>query len=147
MRPPGSVQDFHDLCTGCGDCIVSCPEGIIVRDEDRLPVVDFVHGACTFCGACAEVCPAGALAAGHVADWPWRARITDSCFSLRGITCRACEDVCEPRAIRFRLATGGRSRPVLDLDQCTGCGDCAHACPADAVSFDRRDTADPEVSR
>lgn len=135
MRPPGAAPGFDDLCTTCGDCAAACPEAIIVNDADRRPVVDFNAGACTFCGTCADACESGALEPALIPDWPWRARIGDSCLSVQGITCRACEDVCDPRAIRFRLATGGRSFPELDLDQCTGCGACATACPAGAVSF------------
>ena len=33
--------------------------------------------------------------------------------------CRTCEDVCEPRAIRFKLALGGKSEPLVEFDQCT----------------------------
>lgn len=72
-------------------------------------------------------------------DWPWTATITDTCLSLGGISCRACEDACEPRAIRFRLMTGGRAAPTLDPEQCTGCGECAFTCPTGAVSFEQRD--------
>ncbi|MCA0942139.1 ferredoxin-type protein NapF [Yangia mangrovi] len=141
MRPPGAQTGFSQLCNGCGACASACPEAIIIRHEGpagrSTPVVDFSKGACTFCGACAEACDTGALSAQAVPDWPWRAIITDSCLSLGGISCRSCEDACEPRAIRFRLMTGGRAAPVLDSAQCTGCGDCAATCPAGAVTFEQ----------
>lgn len=137
MRPPGSVSEFAKLCTECGDCVSACPEKIIRVGEDRLPVVDFALGACTFCDSCAEACTSGALVAGQVESWIWRAEIQDNCFSLQGVMCRTCEDVCEPRAVRFKLAVGGKAEPVIDLDQCTGCGECAHSCPAQAVQFKR----------
>ena len=136
MRPPGVQMGFARLCTHCGDCARACPEAIIIRHESGEPVVDFARGACTFCNACAEACETGALKPAAPDEWPWRATIDASCFSLNGVFCRSCEDACEPRAIRFRLMTGGRSAPVLDQDQCTGCGECASPCPAGAIKFE-----------
>lgn len=146
IRPPGSRGDFPSLCDRCGKCTEACPEGIILQGRGRLPLLDLSKGACTFCGDCARACPTGALLAEHVADWPWRAEIGPACLSLRGIACRACEDACEPRAIRFRLMTAGRAVPELDPDRCTGCGACAFTCPAGAVRF-RRDPPAAEGAR
>ncbi|MET1410956.1 ferredoxin-type protein NapF [Roseibium sp. HPY-6] len=138
IRPPWAAENsFSELCTGCNDCVRACPEKIIVSAGDQGPVLDFSHGACTFCGACADICPTGALDPSIDLVWPWKAVISNACLSRQGITCRACEDVCEPRTIRFRLTVGGRSEPVLDFGQCTGCGACSYACPADAVSFEK----------
>ncbi|WP_420410989.1 ferredoxin-type protein NapF [Roseibium sp.] len=135
LRPPGATAFFDQKCTECGKCSDACPENIIVIGNDRRPVVNFEIGACTFCSACADICPTEALDPARVPDWDWKAEVGDSCLSHQGITCRACEDVCEPRAIRFRLSTGGKSHPVFDISQCTGCGECAYSCPARAISF------------
>lgn len=134
MRPPGAQPDFARLCTDCGACARSCPQKIIAKGQGG-PVVDFRRGHCTFCGDCAQACPTGALAEEDVAYWPWRAVIGAGCLSLQGIACRACEDACDRRAIRFRLGTGGRAAPVLDQDLCLGCGECAYTCPSDAIGF------------
>ncbi|WP_375174176.1 ferredoxin-type protein NapF [Pseudooceanicola sp.] len=144
MRPPHASDQFESLCNQCSDCVSACPEAIIIRDEDRRPVVDLRLGECTFCGACAEACPTGALDPDLPLDWPWQAQISEACLAQQGISCRACEDVCDPQAIKFRLQLGGRSQPVIDLGQCTGCGACAHTCPAQAVSFQRKQPASPE---
>ncbi len=142
MRPPGAQPGFAQRCSGCGACARACPEAIVVpkrtNDATPMPVVDFTRGACTFCGACAEACDTGALLPESVSDWAWTAAIADTCLSLAGISCRACEDACEIRAISFRLMTGGRAAPVLDAALCTGCGACAFTCPAAAVSFEQR---------
>lgn len=137
MRPPRTVPGMEDLCTGCGDCATACPEAIILVDRDRRPVVDLTRGECTFCGDCATACPTGALDPALAPDWPWRAQIGARCLSLQGVFCRACEDSCDARAIRFRLETGGRSQPLIDMGQCTGCGACASVCPSHAVGFVR----------
>lgn len=45
-------------CTGCGECISSCPLDAIAMNGG-LAVVD--PGACGDCGACIDVCPVQAL--------------------------------------------------------------------------------------
>lgn len=139
IPPPGTTPEFTDMCTKCSDCAKACPEGIIVREKDGSPVVDFNRGACTFCGECAEACTTGALSPARMGEWPWKAWVGERCLSVQGITCRACEDACDARAIRFRLALGGRSRPLIDLDRCTGCGGCSHSCPVQAITLEKHD--------
>lgn len=136
MRPPGSVDvsAFPETCTHCGDCAAACPQAIITGDGEGFPIVDLSRRECTFCGACAEVCEAGAIL--PATGWDWRATVGDSCLSLQAIACRACEDHCDERAIRFQLRTGGRSEPMIDIESCTGCGACAASCPAGAISFE-----------
>jgi ferredoxin-type protein NapF len=62
------------------------------------------------------------------------AAITPSCLAHRGVACMSCRDACPTGAVRFELALGG-ARPRIDTDRCTGCGDCAQACPAEAISL------------
>ena len=63
-------------------------------------------------------------------------QIADHCLSLTGVACRACEDVCAVRAIRFRPNLGGVDRPSIDAEACTGCGDCLSLCPVKALSLE-----------
>lgn len=137
IHPPGAEPGFADLCTQCGECRMACPEDLITFDTQGWPVVDLNKSRCTFCGNCANACPTGALNPDMVDEWPWRAKITASCLSMNGISCRVCQDICDQNAIRFKLQMAGRARPVLDTDQCTGCGACASACPTGSVSFER----------
>ncbi len=137
IRPPGAApwQSFLEACTRCTDCATACPEQIIAFDADGLPVVDPQAGACTFCGACTEACPTEALTAGR--PWPWTAKVADTCLSMNGVQCRACEDHCDDRAIRFRLALAGKATPEIDLEACTGCGACVDPCPVNAIALTR----------
>lgn len=133
ILPPGAVADFHALCVQCGDCARACPTSIIFRNDEGFPVIDLKAGACLFCNACAEACEPQAIQ--PATGWDWRATANGECLSVNAVMCRACEDHCDAQAIRFQLMTGGRSTPVFDAETCTGCGECAGACPADAIRF------------
>ena len=63
---------------------------------------------------------------------PMVAAIASSCLAFQGVACMSCRDACASGAVRFALAIGG-ARPQIEADACNGCGDCARACPADAI--------------
>ena len=144
VRPPWTrpEAEFTELCSRCDDCIRACPENILKRGSGGFPIADFSASGCTFCGDCAEVCEAGAFVASRdqAAPWPVAAKITAGCLEHRGISCRACESWCEPRAIRFRPALGGRTDIRIETENCTGCGQCVAPCPQDAISIAAPDT-------
>ncbi len=135
IRPPWALPEarFAELCSGCGECLDACPDGIIVAGRGKLPQVNFKLGECDFCGECVEACRIGALDREQSEPWDIRAEIQGNCLSLNAIVCRSCGDACEPRAIGFRIEPGGVSRPELTTESCTGCGACLAVCPVDAV--------------
>ncbi len=65
-----------------------------------------------------------------------KARINLRCIAMGGVFCRACDEHCEPRAVRFELLPAGRSLPRVDEERCNGCGECARVCPAQAIALE-----------
>ncbi|NLE38933.1 MAG: 4Fe-4S binding protein [Pirellulaceae bacterium] len=53
-----AAQIDADKCTGCGECVESCPLDAIEMQDDKA-VVD--EDVCGDCGACVDVCPSEAI--------------------------------------------------------------------------------------
>ncbi|MBF0219710.1 MAG: ferredoxin-type protein NapF [Gammaproteobacteria bacterium] len=142
LRPPWSLSEteFIARCERCDECVKVCENHILVRGDGGFPSVDFSLGSCSFCAKCVAVCKPQALHHGSDTPWHYQATINKSCLSLQGITCRSCGDGCEPRALRFRLATGGRAEPLINTTLCNGCGDCFYRCPVKAITMQSSET-------
>lgn len=132
---PWAVAAFTDVCQRCDDCIKACGESVLVAGDGGFPTVDFARGGCTFCGACVDACRHDALDRRLPQPWALRAKVLEGCLSAQGITCRACGDACDARAIRFRLAVGGRAIPEFDTSLCNGCGSCIAMCPTHVIQI------------
>lgn len=133
LRPPWAVSDFLDSCTRCGDCAAACPTQIIKVGDGGFPVVDFTQAECTFCGDCASACASKALDQSLTPPWQIKAQINDGCLAERGVECRICGESCDEQAIRFQLAIGKVARPLVNPDQCSGCGACVASCPSNSI--------------
>lgn len=53
-------QIDKELCTGCGDCIVTCPTGALELVNGVAVVTE--PAACNYCGECETICPVDAIA-------------------------------------------------------------------------------------
>ncbi|UCH43542.1 MAG: electron transfer flavoprotein subunit alpha [Dehalococcoidales bacterium] len=52
-----TIQIDSDICTGCGNCLASCPFGLIDIIDDKAHIDE----GCTLCGACQEACEYDAI--------------------------------------------------------------------------------------
>ncbi|MGD1118792.1 MAG: glycyl-radical enzyme activating protein [Dehalococcoidales bacterium] len=59
ISPGREIGFFKALCTSCGRCANTCPEGALLYGGDKLPRIE--RKKCTGCGACARVCSYKAL--------------------------------------------------------------------------------------
>ena len=59
MTPSWMPQINQMMCTGCGDCIASCPTGALGSQNDKAVLLH--PDLCTYCAACEDVCPVGAI--------------------------------------------------------------------------------------
>jgi len=138
QRPPWALPEaeFLALCNRCGECLVSCPTGILEQGDGGFPRVNFQRGECTFCGNCAEYCSTGAVRRDDgQAPWRLKATIDDRCLAQQGVVCQVCTEHCPSRAVRFAPQPGSIPVPVLDASACQGCGACVATCPAQAISI------------
>ncbi len=130
-----SEQQFYDQCSRCSACSFACTENIIVKTSGGFPGIDFQQGECTFCYACADACEMPLF---HpIAQQPWQQQVVvqSSCLAHQGVTCRSCEDHCEPQAINFPPKIGGQAMPSINSDLCNGCGACIQPCPTNALQM------------
>ena len=132
-RVPWANTAFFDDCRRCDDCITACDESVLAVGDGGYPTVDFSQGGCTFCGSCVDACTYHVLDRQQEKPWRLYAAIGEGCLSAQGVTCRACGEICEQDAIRFRLAVGGRALPSIDSSVCNGCGSCVATCPTHVI--------------
>lgn len=134
VLPPGATTESISMCSGCGECAASCPQKIILMQDNR-PRVDFSSGECTFCGECSARCPEAVFTTAHAIRFDHVAGIQDSCLALNAVDCQSCRDACPETAIRFLPSRGMPFQPVLDAARCSGCGACLSVCPVQAIGL------------
>jgi electron transfer flavoprotein alpha subunit len=52
-----NIEINRDICTGCEECLSSCPYDAIKMEEGKALITE----ACNLCRACLSVCPVGAI--------------------------------------------------------------------------------------
>lgn len=149
VRPPGAVEEgrFLELCTRCDDCLKACPEWVIRKAgpefgslQEGRPVLLPKENPCLFCEGipCAEACRTGALVPPGPGVRIGLAVVDPArCYMGRGQPCDYCVKECPVRPKAISLGPPGKPAAVDPL-ACTGCGECAQICPADAIEIEAR---------
>jgi MinD superfamily P-loop ATPase len=52
---PVMPRYVEELCVGCGLCLIACHGGGIVKDGDKIRIIETEN--CDYCGLCEAVCP------------------------------------------------------------------------------------------
>ncbi|WP_165314235.1 4Fe-4S binding protein [Vibrio ziniensis] len=129
-RPPTALEEkkFIQTCTGCGECVSACPNGIIVV-KNELAELDLELSYCSHCHQCNEVCPTAALSH-SVSDCQLRPTITSNCNPQTAFYCAECQHGCPVGAITVQK----NNKPAIDLGLCNGCNSCRYHCPVNAIT-------------
>ncbi|MCW8930831.1 MAG: ferredoxin-type protein NapF [Gammaproteobacteria bacterium] len=158
FRPPWAIPEeyFVDYCTRCDKCIDACFDELIVKGRGGFPQMDFKKGGCDFCEDCINVCETNALKKipdntqktkehgnsdsseeeSYLPPWHIKANIDlTNCLSMNATICRSCGESCDDKAIKFDLKLGGIAEPILNIEQCTGCGACFSVCPVQVITL------------
>ena len=106
------IQIDLDKCVGCGNCVPSCPFGLLEIIGEKVQVKD----GCTFCGACQEACDYEAIVIETVSE---PSVIGDS---HRGVWVFAEQRHSQLKSVVYELLSKGRKlADTLDTELCAVC--------------------------
>jgi len=134
ILPPGAINAgrMFNKCLNCNLCIKNCPNGILVKADDKFGAVhiDYSKGFCGYdCHKCSEVCPSGAIIRLPLNE---KQNIRTAMAEIKNegcIKCGKCASVCPKDAV----SQEHMQLPKLDASKCIGCGKCAHECPVKTI--------------
>jgi len=152
LRPPGALAEgrFKGLCVRCGNCVRSCPSGIIRHDTSPpdlagilAPKIDYAGNYCREdCYACTQSCPSGAIRAMTLEQKNRHkiglARICmPDCYLATDRECSACVISCPYEAIIEEFDRESYTIVLrVDPERCNGCGSCVIVCPPKVITVD-----------
>ncbi|MCS7180198.1 MAG: 4Fe-4S dicluster domain-containing protein, partial [bacterium] len=137
IRPPGAIEEDYFIykCVRCGKCLKVCPvkclQPVSLKDgflEFGTPHIIPRKKACLICLQCGKVCPTGAIQKVKIEEIKMgTAKInTNMCLVWKeNKNCFVCMEVCPVSAIY----KDEKVRPVVNTNECVGCGQCEQNCP------------------
>ncbi len=135
LRPPGAISEESFLlkCSRCGDCKTACPHsavhlfGVDSGVNVNTPFVDPSYSACQFCEEmpCIKACEPSALDYENLKMGVARVS-SQHCLVSQGQRCDYCFKSC-PSGVDA-ISKGDEGVPVIDTNQCVGCGKCEYIC-------------------
>lgn len=135
LYPPGAVDNYEELCTGCAECIAVCPAEAIklvkVKSGRKIAFIEPKIRSCIMCEdiSCVYACEPGAL---KIAETGFpkmgTAEIEEKfCLAYNDIYCTFCFDACPLKRKAIKLKA---MKPAIITEYCTGCGLCKEVCVA-----------------
>ncbi|NLJ31631.1 MAG: RnfABCDGE type electron transport complex subunit B [Clostridiales bacterium] len=130
----GGVASCQYGCMGLGDCMRACEYGAITV-SNGLAVID--PKLCRGCSKCIQACPKHLIH--FVPFWQQAVVLCSNCdkgadtnriCKTGCIACKKCERTC-----RFDAIHVVDNHAVVDTAKCTGCGECAKACPRHCIKM------------
>jgi len=106
------IQIDLDKCVGCGNCVPSCPFGLLEIIGEKVQVKD----GCTFCGACQEVCDYEAIVIEAVSQ------VSAPSDSHRGVWVFAEQRHSQLKSVVYELLSKSRKlADTLNTELCAVC--------------------------
>jgi len=135
ILPAGAVskERFANKCYNCNLCVKNCPNKILVKADEKFPVVhiDYEKGFCKFdCAKCGEVCPTGAIKRLKLEEKQKTRIAMAMVIDEKCNRCGLCKEACPTGAI---MIVDGKT--VLNAQKCIGCGACKNACKFGAIEI------------
>jgi len=106
------IQIDLDKCVGCGECLSSCPFGLLEIIAEKV----YLREGCTFCGACQEACDYQAILIEAAAEAPAAGD------SYRGVWVFAEQRNGRLKSVAYELLSRGRQlADTLGTELCVIC--------------------------
>ena len=128
-RTRGAVSIVPEECIKCGICANACPTNAIEVDK-KAGSWTIQRMQCIQCGACVDNCPKKCLNMENLYTLPSTEKVVDT-FEIPAKA--------KPAAAASEGAAASADGDLKCADTCVFCGLCAKACPADAITVDRKE--------